>query len=68
MSPAPMIKLTPANAHLYVGRKIVFRSRNTYVRSRIQAVSRTGKTLTIDECPDLGNNLQIVSRCVYLCE
>jgi len=60
-----MIRLTPENAHQYVGHEIVFKTRNTRVVKRILGVSNTGKTIEIDH-PDLRNNLEIVSRKVYV--
>ena len=60
-----MIRLTPENAHQYVGHEIAFKTRNTRVVKRILGVSNTGKTIEIDH-PDLRNNLEIVSRKVYV--
>jgi hypothetical protein len=59
------IRLTPENVHNYVGHEITFKTRNTHVITRILGVSSTGKTIQIDN-PDLRNNLEIVSRKVYV--
>ena len=59
------IRLTPENAHNYVGHEIVFKTRNERLVKRILGVSVTGKTVQIDH-PDLRNNLEIVSRKVYV--
>jgi hypothetical protein len=60
-----LIRLTPENVHQYVGHEIVFKTRNSYVIKQILGVSPTGKTVEIDH-PDLRNNLEIVSRKVYV--
>jgi hypothetical protein len=59
------IKLTPDNVYQYIGREIIFKSRNSNIVKRIINVSNTGKTIQIDH-PDLKNNLQIVTRNVYV--
>jgi hypothetical protein len=59
------IRLTPENAHQYVGYEIMFKTRKNHVIKRILSVSPTGKTVQIDH-PDLHNNLEIVSRKVYV--
>lgn len=59
------LKLTPANAHQYVGYEIQFKTRGTTITKRILGVSDTGMSITIDH-PDLKNCLQIVTRNVYV--
>ena len=60
-----LVKLTPENARNYIGKNVVFTSRNTQIVKTIISVSESGKTISIDH-PDLGNNLQIVTRSVYV--
>jgi len=62
---ANVIKLTPANAHQYIGHEIQFKTRGHDIVKRIINVSETGLSITIDH-PDLKNNLQLVSRNVYV--
>jgi hypothetical protein len=62
-----LVKLTPENARNYIGKNVVFTSRNTQIVKTIISVSESGKTISIDH-PDLGNNLQIVTRAVYVME
>ena len=62
-----LVKLTPENARNYIGKNVVFTSRNTQIVKTIISVSESGKTISIDH-PDLGNNLQIVTRSVYVLE
>lgn len=59
-----IVKLTPENVVLYIGRDILFKTRKTRTIKRIMGVSNSGKTIQIDH-PDLQNKLQIVSRNVY---
>jgi len=59
------IQVTPENAKQYIGRNIVFTTRGKKVHKTILGVSSTGKSIQIDH-PDLNNNLQIVTRKVYL--
>lgn len=59
------IKLTPDNVYQYIGREIIFKTRDSNVVKRIINISNTGKTIHIDH-PDLKNNLQIVTRNVYV--
>ena len=59
------LKLTPANAHQYVGHEIQFKTRGTTITKRILGVSDTGMSIVIDH-PDLKNCLQIVTRNVYV--
>jgi len=60
-----LIRLTPENVRLYIGREIMFRTRGDFIFKKIKSVSKTGKTIYIDH-PDLQNSLQIVSRKVYI--
>lgn len=60
-----LIRLTPENAHSYIGREIMFSSRGEEIIRTILGVSNTGKSIRIDH-PDLGNSLQIVSRRVFV--
>jgi hypothetical protein len=59
------VKLTPENVYQYIGYEIIFKSRNNYITKRIIDISNTGKTIHIEH-PDLKNNLQIVTRNVYV--
>jgi hypothetical protein len=59
------IRLTPDNVFNYIGHEIIFKTRNSYTIRRILGASSTGKTIQI-EYPDLQNNLQLVSRIVYV--
>ena len=59
------IRLTPTNVFQYIGREIIFNTRGIDIIKRIISVSRTGKTIKIEH-PDLKNNLEIVSRKVYV--
>ena len=65
MNTNPSLKLTPANAHQYIGYEIRFKTRGTTMTKRILGVSDTGMSITIDH-PDLKNRLQIVTRNVYV--
>ena len=60
-----VIRLTPDNVFQYIGKEIIFKTRNNNILARIINVSDTGKTITIDH-PDLKNNLQIVTRKIYV--
>jgi hypothetical protein len=60
-----LVKLTPENARNYIGKNVVFNSRKTQIVKTIISVSESGKTISIDH-PDLGNNLQIVTRSVHV--
>ena len=59
------IRLTPNNASQYIGHEIIFKSRHAHIIKRIINVSNGGKTIIIDQ-PDLQNNLQIVSRKIFV--
>jgi hypothetical protein len=60
-----LIQLTPENATQYIGFDILFKTRKQKIIKTILGVSDTCKTIYIDN-PDLNNNLQIVSRKVYV--
>ena len=60
-----LIRLTPDNVRMYIGREIMFRTRNDFIFKTLNSVSKTGKTVYIDH-PDLQNALQIVSRKVFV--
>jgi hypothetical protein len=74
-----MIRITPSNSKNYIGRIIQYNSRGMTKYAIIKRVSYTGKTIYIQEITsdpqflfkevdtdDLGCNLEIVGRCVYL--
>jgi hypothetical protein len=61
----PHIRITPANAAQYIGREILFKSRHVWHIRTINGVSPSGKTIYIDQ-HDLGNNLAIETRVIYL--
>jgi hypothetical protein len=58
-----LLKLTTVNARNYIGYDIMFKSRGNRIIKRIINVSNT--SVSIDH-PDLKNNLQIVTRNVYV--
>jgi hypothetical protein len=60
-----LIQLTPENASQYIGCDILFKSRKQHVVKKILGVSETGKSIQIDH-PDLKDNLQLVTRKVYV--
>jgi predicted AAA+ superfamily ATPase len=60
-----LMKLTPQNAFKYIGKSIIYKTRDQDDIKIINGVSATGKTIYIDN-PDLNNCLQIVSRNVYV--
>ena len=59
------IRLTPENVFQYIGHEIIFKTRKNHIVTRINYVSVTGKTIYIKH-PDLQDNLQIVSREIYV--
>jgi len=59
------LRLTPDNVFQYMNHQIIFKHRNIYVVKSIIDISNSGKTLKID-LPYLKNNLEIVSRKVYV--
>jgi len=58
-----LIKLSPENSSKYVGYEILFKTRGNHIVKKILGVSNT--SVKIDH-PDLKNQLQIVSRKVYV--
>ena len=60
-----LIRLTPENVRMYIGREIIFRTRGDFIFKTLKSVSKTGRTAYIDH-PDLQNALQIVSRKVFV--
>ena len=59
------VKLTTDNVFQYIGYDIIFKTRDNHIIKKIISVSKTGKSITIDH-PDLKNQLEIVSRNVYV--
>lgn len=60
-----LIRLIPENARYYIGYEIIFKTRGNHIVKKILDISKTCKSIKIDH-PDLQNNLQIVSREVYV--
>jgi hypothetical protein len=60
-----LIQITPENVAKYIGFEIVFKSRKQHIIKKILGISETGKSIHIDH-PDLKDNLQIVTRKVYV--
>jgi hypothetical protein len=60
-----LIQLTPENVSQYIGFEIIFKTRKEHVVKKILGVSDTGKSIQINH-PDLKDNLQIVTRKVYV--
>ena len=62
-----MIKLNAENAHQYLGCKILFKTKINgqlkWIEKKILGVNK--KSVKIDH-PDLNNNIEIVSRNVYV--
>ena len=58
-----LIRLNPQNASKYIGSEIIFKSRGIHIVKKILSVSNT--SIKIDH-PDLHNQLQIISRKVYV--
>jgi len=58
-------KLTPENASKYIGREILFTYNGATVKRTLLKVSESGKTIRIDY-PELKNNLQLVSRKIFV--
>jgi len=60
------IKITPENVDKYIGSQVVFKNREGKENTTtILGVSKNKKTIHVDY-PELKNNLEIVSRNVYL--
>ena len=62
-----LIKLTFENAKKYIGKNVIFKTRRKSIVRKIIGVSYTGKTIYIEH-PDLGNQIQIVTRVVHVLE
>ena len=60
-----LIRLTSDNVRYYIGSEILFKSRGKCIVKTILNVSNSCNSIKIDH-PDLHNNLQIVSRKVYI--
>ena len=60
-----IIKLTPNNVSQYIGYEILFKTRNNHIVKRIISVSQSRKSIRINH-PDLNNNLEIMSRNIYV--
>lgn len=60
-----LIRITPENANQFEGYEVVFKTRGGNAITRIERVSPQGRTIYVDH-PDLKNNLEIVSRRVYV--
>ncbi len=59
-------RITPQNSHNFIGRKIIYKSRNKIKCDIIKNVSFNGNTIYLKYNTDLNGNLQVVSRRVYL--
>jgi len=59
------VQITPENAKYYIGCDVVFTTRGHKETKTILGVSDSGKTIQVDH-PDLNNQLQLVTRKVYL--
>ena len=40
-----LIRLTPENVRMYIGREIIFRTRGDFIFKTLNSVSKTGKTI-----------------------
>jgi len=60
-----LIRLTQENVRYYIGSEIIFKTRGKHIVKTILEVSKTCISIKIDH-QDLHNNLQIVSREVYV--
>lgn len=58
-----LVRLTQQNASKYIGYEILFKTRGTHIVKKILDINNT--SVRIDH-PDLKNQLQIVSRKVYV--
>ena len=58
-----LVRLNPLNASEYIGYDILFKTRGKYIVKKIISVSNT--SIKIDH-PDLKNQLQIISRKVFV--
>ena len=58
-----LVRLNPQNSSEYIGYNILFKTRNKYIVKKIINVSNT--SVKIDH-PDLKNQLEIISRKVFV--
>tara|TARA_B100000963_G_C22582389_1_gene651488 strand:+ start:373 stop:564 length:192 start_codon:yes stop_codon:yes gene_type:complete len=58
-----LIRLTSENAPKYIGYEILFKTRGNHLVKKIISVNNTSVKI---EHPDLNNQLQIVSRKIYV--
>ena len=58
-----LIRVTPDNASKFKGREILFKTRGKYIVKEILGITKT--SVKIDH-PDLHNQLEIISRNVYV--
>lgn len=58
-----LVRLTQQNSAKYIGYKILFKTRGNYIVKKILGINNT--SVKIDH-PDLHNQLQIVSRKVFV--
>jgi hypothetical protein len=60
-----LVKLTPENVNQYIGYPILFKTRTQYTVKKILSVSKSGKSIKIEE-PELHNSLIILTRNIYV--
>ena len=60
-----LIKLDYTNSRNYIGKTVLYYSRNTYKTSIINNISPSGKTIYINNS-DVNNCLEIMTRNVYV--
>lgn len=58
-----LIRLTQENASKYIGYEILFKTRGKYILRKILSINKT--SVKIDH-PDLNNQIEIISRKVYI--
>ena len=58
-----LVRLTQQNASKYIGYEILFKTRGTHIVKKILDINNTSVRINH---PDLKNQLQIVSRKVYV--
>ena len=58
-----LVRLTQQNAQNYIGYEILFKTRGNYIVKKIFGINNT--SVKVDH-PDLQNQLEIVSRIVYV--
>jgi len=59
-----VVKLTEENINEHIGRYILYRSGGKLHMSTFKSINKSGKTIVIDNNPDLNNCLHI-SRTIY---